>query len=86
MPAIKLPRPADNIASATVLRWLVSPGDRFAAGAGLVELETEEATVVVKAKDAGILTKTSVAAGQTISVGCELAHVETTRARPMHCS
>ena len=77
MPTLKLPQLANDIASATVLRWLVGPDDAFAAGAGIVELEAEEATVVVQAREGGVLTEIVAAAGQTISVGGVLAQVET---------
>jgi pyruvate dehydrogenase E2 component (dihydrolipoamide acetyltransferase) len=70
------------MASATVLRWLVSPGDPFAAGAGLVELEAEEAIVAVQAPEAGTLTKIVATVGQTIPVGSDLAQIETSSRAP----
>jgi len=82
MATFKLPRPADQITSATVLRWLVDPGQSFAAGAVLVELEAEETLVTVAAKVAGVLKKPLVSPGQTVPMGVELAQVDTDSAAP----
>jgi len=76
MPTLKLPRLGEQTASATVKRWLISIGERFEAGDGLVEMEAEEALVLVKAGVAGILTEIVAGSGQTISCGSKLAQVE----------
>lgn len=78
MPSLRLFRPTENIDTATLLRWLKLPGEAFAAGERLVELETEEAIIAVEASAAGVLAKTLVAPGQTVPVGAALAEV-----RPM---
>jgi pyruvate dehydrogenase E2 component (dihydrolipoamide acetyltransferase) len=77
MPSIKLPQPAADIASATVVRWLIEPGQPFAAGQVLVELEAEEALVQVEAAGPGVLAEIVAKPGQTVPVGAELARVET---------
>jgi pyruvate dehydrogenase E2 component (dihydrolipoamide acetyltransferase) len=80
MPSIALPQPADSISAATVTRWLKRPGDRFAAGEGLVELEAESALIVVEAAESGTLAEILVEAGRTVPIGTELARVETNSA------
>ena len=77
MSTLKLPQPAKSVTSATVLRWLVKPGEPFAAGAQLAELETEEAQLSVIAPDAGVLAQPLVSPGQTVLVGAELARIDT---------
>ena len=47
MAALKFPPPGKAIDSATVVRWLVGPGERFVAGSTLVELEAELAFISV---------------------------------------
>jgi len=76
MPTLKLPRLGEQTASATVKRWLISIGEQFEAGDGLVEMESEESLVLVEAGVAGILTEIFAGRGQTISYGSELAQVE----------
>ncbi|MGI9430376.1 MAG: 2-oxo acid dehydrogenase subunit E2 [Bythopirellula sp.] len=76
MSSLKLPQPGKAVTSATVLRWLVNPGEPFAAGAQLVELETEDAQLSVTAPNAGVLTQALVAPGQTVSVGGDLARID----------
>ena len=82
MSLLRLPRPADHISTATVLRWLVGPGESFSAGAQLVELEAEEAIVVVVAQTDGVLTKLLVTPGQTVRIGEDLAELTTDPTTP----
>ena len=77
MSLLKLPSLAKSDGSATVLRWLVKSGESFAAGAPLLELETEETLHSITAPDSGILTRLLVAPGQTVPVGAELAQIDT---------
>jgi len=76
MTAILFPRPPEPIADATVVRWLKRPGESFAAGEPLVELEAENVQIVVESADSGKITKILVEAGRTVSVGDELARFE----------
>jgi len=49
MQSITLPQFAERVNAATVVRWLKRPGDVFAAGDALVELEIEDALVQLDA-------------------------------------
>src|SRR5262245_45075875 len=59
--------------TATVVRWLKKPGESFAVGEGLVELELEAALAVVEAAEAGALSEILAKPGQTIAAGGVLA-------------
>ena len=50
---LTMPKLSDQMADAVIVRWLVSPGDRFERGDGLIEVETDKATVVYEAESDG---------------------------------
>lgn len=77
---IKLPSLGDGIDSADVLELFVSEGDTVTKDQGLMELETDKATVTVPSPFAGKIVKLSVAAGQTVAVGSVIGEIETTGA------
>jgi pyruvate dehydrogenase E2 component (dihydrolipoamide acetyltransferase) len=61
------------MADAVIIRWLVSPGEAFDRGAGLIEVETDKATVVYEAEAAGTLDAILVPEGGSASVGAPIA-------------
>ncbi len=73
---IKLPDLGDGIESGDVLDILVSEGDQIEKDQGIVELETDKATVEVPCTVAGTVTKVLVTTGQTVKVGEPLITVE----------
>ena len=48
-----MPKLSDSMADAVILRWLKSPGEAFERGEGLIEVETDKATVVYEAESDG---------------------------------
>lgn len=76
MQSITLPQLASGATSATVVRWLKQPGDRFSAQEALVELETEDALVRLEASCPGTLVRVSVPPRQTVGVNAELGQIE----------
>ena len=76
MQSITLPQFAERVNAATVVRWLKRPGDVFAAGDALVELEIEDALVQLDASQSGTLARILAEPSQTLRVGAELAQVE----------
>ena len=50
-----MPKLSDSMADAVIVRWLKSPGDAFERGEGLIEVETDKATVVYEAESEGTL-------------------------------
>jgi pyruvate dehydrogenase complex dihydrolipoamide acetyltransferase long form len=73
---IKLPSLGDGIESGDVLEVLVREGDVIAKDQGIVELETDKATVEVPSTHAGTVTKVHVSSGDTIKIGATLISIE----------
>lgn len=74
---IKLPELGEGIESGDVLSVLVSEGDSVAKDQGLIELETDKASVEIPSTHAGKVTKIHVAAGDTLSPGGTIVSLET---------
>ena len=73
---IKLPELGDGIESGDILDVLVSEGDQIQKDQGIIEIETDKATVEVPASHAGQVTKVLVASGQTVNIGAPLLTIE----------
>jgi pyruvate dehydrogenase E2 component (dihydrolipoamide acetyltransferase) len=61
------------MADAVIVRWLKSAGDAFERGEGLIEVETDKATVVYEAESDGTLASILVPEGATVAVGEPIA-------------
>jgi pyruvate dehydrogenase E2 component (dihydrolipoamide acetyltransferase) len=70
---LTMPKLSDSMADAVIIRWLKSPGDAFERGEGLMEVETDKATVVYEAEAAGTLASILVPEGGTAAVGQAIA-------------
>ncbi len=70
---LTMPKLSDSMADAVILRWLKSPGEAFERGEGLIEVETDKATVVYEAESAGTLGSILVPEGGTAAVGQAIA-------------
>jgi len=68
-----MPKLSDSMADAVILRWLKSPGEAFARGEGLIEVETDKATVVYEAESDGTLASILAPEGATVAVGAPIA-------------
>ena len=68
-----MPRLSDSMADAVILRWLKRPGDAFERGEGLIEVETDKATVVYEAESDGTLAAILAPDGTTVAVGEPIA-------------
>lgn len=75
MSVVCLPSSIPAVSSATVVRWLKSPGDEVVSGDALVELETESGLLVVEAAESGKVLGYRVKPGQTLLAGAELAEM-----------
>jgi pyruvate dehydrogenase E2 component (dihydrolipoamide acetyltransferase) len=67
----------DSMEEATVSKWLKRPGDAVARGDELVEVETDKATVVYEAEQAGVLEEILVDEGETAMLGAPIARIRT---------
>jgi pyruvate dehydrogenase E2 component (dihydrolipoamide acetyltransferase) len=68
-----MPKLSDSMADAVIVRWLKSPGDAFGRGDGLIEVETDKATVVYEAESDGTLDSILVPEGASVAVGEPIA-------------
>lgn len=73
---IKVPDLGEGVASGDVLEVFVQVGDVITKDQGVVELETDKATVSVPASAGGKVVEVLVKAGQTVAVGQALIKVE----------
>ncbi len=73
---VKLPELGDGITSGDVLEVLVADGAVVKKGQGLIEIETDKATVTVPSPSAGKVIKILVAAGQTVPIGGVILQLE----------
>ncbi len=73
---IKLPELGDGIESGDVLEVLVKAGDRIEKDQGIVELETDKATIEVPSSHAGTVVEVHVSTGDTIVIGATMISIE----------
>lgn len=76
---VKLPMPrlGETMEQGTISNWLVKPGDDFARGDPLLELETDKTLVEYPALGSGKLIETLVEPGDVVDVGAPIAIIET---------
>jgi len=73
MTELTMPKLSDSMEEATITRWLKSPGDAFARGEPLAEIDTDKATVVYEAETDGVLGSILVPEGGTARLGEPIA-------------
>jgi len=73
----KLPDVGEGSAEATIVQWLVKPGERVEEDQPLVSVETDKAIVEVPAPAAGTVLSIHGEPGEKIAVGSELVALET---------
>lgn len=79
---VKLPNVGDGIDSGDVLEIYVAVGDTVTKDQGLMELETDKATVTVPSPQAGTITKILVKPGQAVPIGTAILEMEPSGAAP----
>src|SRR5262249_3226484 len=73
--AITMPKWGLTMTEGTVVGWLKQPGQRFAEGEEILEIETPKITNVVEATSGGTLRRIVAQPGVTLPVGALLAAV-----------
>ena len=71
----KVPNMGEGVEEAQVLKVLVSPGDPIRKEQGIIEIETDKATVEVPSPARGTIGEIHVAIGDTITVGDLIATI-----------
>ena len=74
---VEMPKMGESITEGTVIEWHKQPGDRVEQDEILLEIGTDKVDTEVPSPQAGILTETLVAEGDTVEVGTIIARVET---------
>ncbi|HUN26690.1 MAG TPA: lipoyl domain-containing protein [Steroidobacteraceae bacterium] len=73
---LKLNRVGMNMQEATIAKWHKQPGETFATGDPLYEIETEKVTQEVTASADGTLLEIFVPAGENVAVGAPVCAVD----------
>lgn len=73
---ITIPNLGENVTSGDVLEVLVAEGDTIKKDQGLVELETDKATVIVPSTASGVVSKIHCKSGDTVAVGTVIVSLE----------
>jgi pyruvate dehydrogenase E2 component (dihydrolipoamide acetyltransferase) len=71
-----MPQLTDLMEEGTVLSWLKQVGDHVSSGEGLVDIETDKATMTYEAETDGVLLEILAEAGQSVPVGTVIAVIE----------
>lgn len=74
---VELPRLGMQMEEATVTRFCVQPGESFAAGDPLYEIETDKVSDAIEATEAGTMIEHLVTEGADVAVGQPVCIVET---------
>jgi pyruvate dehydrogenase E2 component (dihydrolipoamide acetyltransferase) len=72
---VVMPRLSDSMEEGTVLKWLVSVGDRVERGQPLVEIETDKANMTYEADTSGVLLEILAQEGDTLAIGEPIARI-----------
>ena len=76
--SLKLPRLSANMEEAVIVKWHRAPGDQFAPGDPLYEVETEKVTSLVEAPCGGKLLEVFPEHEDVVTVGQEICLIEKT--------
>jgi len=79
----KVPDLGENIESADVINVLVKKGDTISKDQGVIEIETDKATIEVPSSIEGKIVEVNVKIGDKVKVGDVLIKVETASAAPV---
>ena len=73
---VKLPKIGMTMESATVVRFCKAPGEAFAIGEAIYEIETEKVNQEIEATAAGVMLSHCIAAGDDVDVGGAICVVD----------
>src|SRR5687768_13121828 len=76
MTQVKMPQLGETVIEGTIIKWLKQEGEQIAQDEPLFEISTDKVDTEVPSPAAGTLTKILVPEGQTVSVGTDLAMIE----------
>jgi pyruvate dehydrogenase E2 component (dihydrolipoamide acetyltransferase) len=74
---VKMPMLGATMQEGTFVNWTKDIGQRVQAGEVIAEVEADKATIEIESPFSGVLVEKLVSAGDVVSVGMPLAHIET---------
>ncbi len=77
-----MPSLGSQMEDATLIQWLVKPGDRISKGDIIGEIHTEKGDIDVEALESGIVRELRVQEGDTIPVGTVMAVIDSEKGLP----
>jgi pyruvate/2-oxoglutarate dehydrogenase complex dihydrolipoamide acyltransferase (E2) component len=75
-----MPKWGLSMEEATILEWMLEPGEQVAQGEALAMVESEKAQMELPAPVAGVFARALVEEGATVEVGAEVALIAADRA------
>ena len=76
---VTMPQLGEAIAEASIIAFLVEPGDNVVADQNLIEVETNKATMTVTSPCTGTIEKFTAQLNESYAVGATLGHIEATK-------
>lgn len=73
---VTIPQIGESVATVFISRWLRQPGEAVIAGEGIVELDSDKASMEIPAPVGGTLLEQLAAEGDEIAVGALIARIE----------
>jgi len=73
---IRMPKEESEGTQASVSKWLKQPGEAVSENEPLVEINTDKVTIEIAAPASGVLSKLSVAEGDTVLPGAQLGLIQ----------
>jgi pyruvate/2-oxoglutarate dehydrogenase complex dihydrolipoamide acyltransferase (E2) component len=73
---IIMPQLGESIAEATIVNFLIKPGDQVTAGQDVIEVETNKATMIVSSPCVGQVMELTAKLGESYPIGAVLGRVE----------
>jgi len=73
VPEVIMPKMGDGMEGGTIVTWIKSEGDEVEVGDVIAEIETDKATMELKAEDAGVLHEIIAGEGDDVPVGEAIA-------------
>lgn len=74
---VKMPMLGANMQEGTFVNWTKEVGQSVQAGEVIAEVEADKATIEIESPFSGVLVEKLVSAGDVVTVGMPLAHIET---------
>lgn len=77
---VKLPKWGLSMEEATIIEWMVGPGDEVSRGEVIATVESEKAEVELPSPVGGVFAEALVEEGETVDVGTEVCVIAADRA------